>query len=141
MPNSNVVQGLTSGVLAASAGVNVETLRFYERKGLLPRPPRRASGYRAYPVEDVRRIRFIKRAQELGFSLVEIRELLALRVSPAATSAAVKGRVEEKIADVRRRIAGLEAMEKALRELSGSCSGRGPTADCPILHHLEADLS
>lgn len=140
MSRSIAVQGLSSGELAASARVNVETLRFYERKGLLPKPPRRASGYRAYPAEDVQRIRFIKRAQELGFSLVEIRELLGLRVCPTATSAAVKDRVEEKIADVRRRIAGLKEMEKALTKLSASCSGRGPTADCPILHHLEGDL-
>ena len=77
----------------------------------------------------------------MGFSLAEIRDLLALRVSPMATSAEVKGRVEEKVADVRRRIAGLKAVEKALKELSASCSGRGPTADCPILHHLEVDLS
>jgi DNA-binding transcriptional MerR regulator len=81
------VPSLTTGELANWAGVNVETLRFYERKGLLPRPPRRASGYREYPLECVRLIRFIKRAQELGFSLREIRELLDLRVQPGVTCA------------------------------------------------------
>ncbi|MDR3619532.1 MAG: MerR family DNA-binding protein [Paludisphaera borealis] len=140
MQKPSVAPGLTSGALAESAGVNVETLRFYERKGLLPTPPRRASGYREYPTEDVQRIRFIKRAQELGFSLVEIKELLALRVRPGATPADVKTRAEEKLADIRRKIASLKAMEKALKKLNETCSGHGPMAECPILHHLEGDL-
>lgn len=140
MRKSNAAPGLTSGALAESAGVNVETLRFYERKGLLPKPPRRASGYREYPSENVQRIRFIKRAQELGFSLVEIKDLLALRVRPGATPAEVKDRAEEKLADIRRKIASLKVMEEALKKLNETCAGRGPMTECPILHHLERDL-
>lgn len=78
---------LRTGELARQAGVNVETLRFYERKGLLPAPPRRASGYREYPAEAVGLVRFIRRAKELGFSLREIKELLNIRAGPRATCA------------------------------------------------------
>ena len=140
MQRTTTAPGLTTGALAELAGVNVETLRFYERKGLLPKPPRRASGYREYPREDVQRLRFIRRAQELGFSLVEIKELLALRVRPGTTPAEVKGHAEEKLAEIRRKIASLRAMEKALEKLTDACSGHGPMAECPILHHLEGDL-
>jgi len=77
---------LTIGHLAKSAGVNLETVRYYERRGLLPKPPRSASGYRLFPSDAARRLRFIRRAQELGFSLKEIRELLSLRVSRTTTS-------------------------------------------------------
>lgn len=130
---------LKTGDLAKQAGVNVETLRFYERKGLLPRPPRRLSGYREYPVESVRRIRFIKRAQELGFSLKEIQELLALKVRPGVTCAEVREKAEHKVADVRQKIADLKAIEKALHKLTATCSGSGPATDCPILDHLEGE--
>ncbi|RUL87942.1 MerR family transcriptional regulator [Tautonia sociabilis] len=131
---------LRTGELARRAGVNVETLHFYERKGLLPEPPRRASGYREYPAESVRLIRFIKRAQELGFSLNEIHELLALRVRPGVTCAQVRERAERKSAEVRRKIADLKAIERALRKLTASCSGRGPVAICPVLEYLEGDM-
>ncbi len=131
---------LKSGELAKQAGVNVETLRFYEREGLLPKPPRRASGYREYPVESVRLIRFIRRAQELGFSLREIRELLALRVQPGVTCAKVRERAERKISEVRGKIADLKSIERALRKLTASCSGRGPATDCPILEHLDGEV-
>ncbi|RUL83551.1 MerR family transcriptional regulator [Tautonia sociabilis] len=132
---------LKSGELAKQAGVNVETLRFYERKGLLPEPPRRESGYREYPEESVRLIRFIKRAQELGFSLGEIQELLALRVRPGTTCAEVRGRTGRKLADVRQKIADLKAIERALTKLAASCSGRGPVNHCPILENLDGELS
>ena len=130
----------TTGELARRAGVNVETLRFYERKGLLPVPPRRPSGYREYPAESVPRIRFIKRAQELGFTLGEIRELLTLRVQPGATPAEVRERAERKLADIRQKLSDLKAIERALGKLTAACSGDGPLADCPILHHLEREL-
>lgn len=133
------MQNLKTGDLAKQAGVNVETLRFYERKGLLPRPPRRLSGYREYPVESVRRIRFIKRAQELGFSLKEIQELLALKVRPGVTCVEVREKAEQKVADVRQKIADLKAIEKALHKLTATCSGSGPATDCPILDHLEGE--
>ena len=126
--------------LARQAGVNIETLRFYEKKGLLPPPPRRSTGYRAYPEESVRLLRFIKRAQELGFTLAEIRELLTLRVHPGTTSADVRARADSKLADVREKIRDLKAIERALGKLTACCSGEGPLSDCPILHHLETEL-
>ncbi len=131
---------LKTGELAREAGVNVETIRFYERKGLLPEPPRRSSGYREYPREAVRRIRFIQRAKELGFTLREIKGLLELRVDPDTTCAVVRERAAEKIADVKRKIADLRTIEKALRKLTDSCSGSGPKEGCPILDHLEKNL-
>jgi len=134
------VRKLKSGELAKQAGVNVETLRFYERKGLLPEPPRMGSGYREYPVESARLIRFIKRAQELGFSLREIRELLALRVQPGISCAEVREKAEQKVSEVRLKIADLKIIERALQKLTASCSGRGPAADCPILDHLDGEI-
>jgi Hg(II)-responsive transcriptional regulator len=131
------MRNLMTGELAKRAGVNVETLRFYERKGLLPAPTRRASGYREYPPGDVRRIRFIKRAQELGFSLGEIRDLLALRSRRGATAAEVQSRAEAKLADIRRKIADLRAIEVALEKLTDACPGEGPLDECPILQHLD----
>jgi len=128
---------LKSGELAKRADVSVETLRFYERKGLLPEPPRRRSGYRQYPEESVGRIRFIKRAQEVGFSLEEIKELLALRVRPGTTCAQVRERAEHKVQEVRQKIADLKAIERALNKLTASCSGRGPISACPILENLD----
>jgi Hg(II)-responsive transcriptional regulator len=131
------MDNLKSGELAKRAGVNIETLRFYERKGLLPKPPQRASGYREYPAESVRLIRFIKRAQELGFSLREVRDLLALRVEPGTTCADVRQRADEKLSEVQSKIADLKAIERALRTLTATCSGQGPLSDCPILECLD----
>ena len=128
---------LKTGDVAKQSGVNVETLRFYERKGLLTEPPRRMSGYRKYPPEAVQQIRFIKRAQELGFSLREIKELLTLRVEPGTTCAQVRQRAQEKVEHVQQKIADLQAIEQALRNLLGACSGRGPASECPILDHLD----
>src|SRR5919199_5139981 len=91
---------LTIGQIARRAGVGVETVRFYERQGLLEEPARKESGYRQYPEDVVARLRFIKRAKELGFSLKEIKELLALRVDPATTCAEVKARAQAKVADI-----------------------------------------
>jgi MerR family mercuric resistance operon transcriptional regulator len=131
---------LTTGELAKQAGVNVETLRFYERKGLLPKPPQRASGYREYPTESVGLIRFIKRAQELGFSLAEVRELLALRVRPGVSCAEVRETAERKAIEVREKIADLRAIERALKKLTASCTGRGPLSECPILENLDGEF-
>jgi len=91
---------LTIGRLAQEVGINLETVRFYERQGLLPKTPRSASGYRLFSSDAARRLKFIKRAQELGFSLREIRELLALRMSPRTNSAEIRRRTESKIADI-----------------------------------------
>ncbi len=127
---------LMSGELAKRAGVNVETLRFYERKGLLPAPPRRESGYRQYPADSVSRLRFIRRAQDLGFTLGEIGELLSLKGGSAAT-ADVRDRAERKLADIRRKIADLKAIETALVKHTTACPGEGPLDECPLLQHLE----
>ena len=128
---------MKTGELARQASVNVETLRFYERKGLLPKPPRRNSGYREYPPESVQRLRFIKRAQELGFSLAEIKELLTLRVMRGTTCGQVRERAQEKVVDVQQKISDLRTIEAALAKLVKSCSGRGPASRCPILDHLD----
>ena len=134
------MNSLKTGELAKQAGVNVETLRFYEREGLLPEPPRRASGYREYPPDTVQRIRFIQRAKELGFTLREIKGLLELRVDPETTCAEVKEHAAEKIADVKQKISDLKRIERALNKLMNTCRGSGPIDDCPILKHLEKEL-
>lgn len=130
---------LAIGRLAKQAGVNLETVRYYERRGLLPRPPRSASGYRLFPAEAARRLRFIRRAQELGFSLKEIRELLSLRVSRTTTSAVIRTRAEAKVADIEAKIRSLESMKLTLRKLTKVCDGCGPAAECPILESLDRE--
>ncbi len=127
------VKSLTIGRLAREVGVNLETVRYYERRGLLPKPPRSTSGYRLFPVEAARRLRFIRRAQELGFSLGEIRELLLLRVAPTAKSADVRRRAQAKITDIEAKIRSLQSIKEALRELTKTCSGCGSVRECPIL--------
>lgn len=129
---------MTIGQLAKEAQVHVETVRYYERRGLIPEPPRRASGYRQYSQDVVARIRFIQHAKELGFSLKEILELLSLRVDPDTTCADVKRRAEVKIADIEAKMRALQTMKKALTTLAALCSGRGPTSACPILEALDA---
>jgi len=133
------MKSLTIGRLAKQAGVNLETVRFYERRGLLPRPPRSASGYRLFPVEAARRLRFIRRAQDLGFSLKEIRELLSLRVSRTTRSADIRARAEAKVADIEAKIRSLESMKKTLRKLTRICDGCAPMAECPILESLDRE--
>ena len=125
------------GELAASAGVHVQTIRYYERRGLLPEPERRPSGYREYGQETLDRLHFIKHAQELGFTLTEIGELLALRLDPNTPAAAVKARAEAKIADIDRKLHDLERIKHALVHLAGHCrGGRSPLGDCPLLDAL-----
>jgi len=133
------MKSLTIGHLASASGVNLETVRYYERRGLLPKPPRTASGYRLFPIEAAQRLRFIQRAKELGFSLKEIGELLSLRVSPTTTSAGIRAKANSKIADIRSKIRTLESMERALRKLTKSCPGCGPLAECPILESLDRE--
>jgi MerR family mercuric resistance operon transcriptional regulator len=126
----------TIGQLARLAETGIETIRFYEREGLIAAPPRRASGYRQYPIDALARLRFIRRAKALGFSLKDIRDLLELRVARGSTCADVRRRAETKIEDVRARINALKEMEKALKKLTASCRGRGPTGHCPFLDAL-----
>jgi MerR family mercuric resistance operon transcriptional regulator len=135
------MQTLTIGRLAIQSGVAVETIRFYERQGLIARPERRPSGYRQYPPAAVGRLRFIRHAKALGFTLKEIQELLELRVDPRSTCADVRSRARAKIADMEARIASLERMKAALERLARKCRGRGPTSGCPILEELDRELN
>ncbi len=131
---------LTRGDLAQRGGVNIETIRYYERRGLLPKPPRSASGYRLYSADDARRVRFIKRAQELGFSLNEIGELLALRLSAEATREDVRKIAEAKILEIKEKIKTLRAMERSLERLASACCGSdGAVSECPILESCESN--
>src|SRR5437773_11834268 len=109
------------GRVARKGGVGVETVRFYEREGLLEEPPRRASGYREYSEQVVKRIRFIKRAQQLGFSLKEITELLMLRVDGQTPCEEVKQHTEAKIAEVERKLVSLHRMRQALLQVHSLC--------------------
>lgn len=129
---------LTSGQLAKASGVGVETLRFYEREGLLAEPERTASGYRQYPERTVDRVRFIRRAQALGFELRIIRELLTLRDDPDAGSREVREKAIQKLSDIDRKIAELQAMKSELGELVARCDGTMPLADCPIISAIDA---
>ncbi|MCI0432245.1 MAG: MerR family transcriptional regulator [Gemmatimonadetes bacterium] len=128
---------MTIGQVAAEAGVNIQTVRYYERRALIPRPPRARSGYRQYPPDTVSRLQFIKRAQDLGFSLEEIRELLALRVKHASACTAVETRARHKIVLVEEKIRALNRMKVSLQRLVQACQDRAPTRDCPILEALE----
>src|SRR5437867_13204373 len=114
---------LTIGKLAERGGVNLETVRYYEREGLIPPPPRNASGYRAYSHTAVRRLRFIKRAQQLGFCLSEIKDLLALRRDPDQLCTDVIRQVDAKSHEVDAKIAHLKAIRRALIRLKDSCDG------------------
>ena len=129
---------LTIGQLAKRGGVNLETIRYYERRGILPRPPRTGSGYRVFSDEAVRAIRFVKRAQTLGFSLREIEELLTLRARPGRSCASVQAKAKTKIADIDAKLRTLTAMKRALTRLVAACAGGAAVADCPILESLDA---
>ena len=128
---------LSIGQVARLAGVGVETVRFYEREGLLEEPPRRASGYRQYSEHVVTRLHFIKRAQKLGFSLKEITELLMLRVDGQTSCEEVKQHTEAKIAEVERKVISLQRMRQALLQVHSLCVGQGPTGRCPMLEALD----
>lgn len=129
--------GRTIGRLAREAGIHVETVRYYEQRGLL-KQPRRNGGWRRYDDEALRILRFVRRAQELGFSLDEVHELLSLRASKSArTCARVRAAAETKLADVEEKIRDLEAIRRTLTELAQSCPTDGPAEACPILDSLD----
>lgn len=123
--------------LAQESGVNLQTVRYYERQGLLAPTARTEAGYRIFQPETARRIRFIKRAQELGFSLNEIKELLSLRVAAHTTQADIRKRAQAKLSDVAQKIRHLKAIHASLSLLTKSCGGCGPVDDCPILENLD----
>lgn len=125
------------GELARAAGVGVETLRFYEREGLLSEPPRSAAGYRLYGNGAVRTVRFILRAKQLGFTLSETSELLQLRVTDTTRCGDVRTAARDKIADVESRMRELGRIRNALQSLVDACEANQETRDCPILDALD----
>ena len=130
---------LKIGEVAERGGVNLQTIRYYERKKLLPAPKRRESGYRMFPESTVGRIRFIKRSQELGFSLAQIAELLSIRVNPGKSSSEVRDLAESKIVDIEEKIRTLQAMREVLGRFVNRCDGCGPASDCPILESIDSE--
>ena len=128
---------MTIGKVARFAGVGVETIRFYEREGLIERPARPVSGFRHYPEGAISRIRFVRKAKELGFTLKEIRGLLELRIDPEQSCGDVRAQAETKIADIESKIRTLRRMKKALVKLTAACDGQAQVGECPILVALE----
>lgn len=133
------MKNLTIGQVAKAAGVNVETIRFYERKGLVKQPPREGSGFRKYAPSVVGRVRFIRGAKDLGFSLREVADLLDLRVDPNVSCNEVKAAAQTKIEDIDAKVRGLLRMKDALTELVRACDRRAATDACPILAALEKE--
>ncbi len=130
---------LTIGRLAKRAGVGIDTVRFYERAGLLPQAARTASGYRSYSAADVDRMRFIRRAKGLGFTLDEIAELLMLS-SGKGSRAQVKAIATRRLLDLERKLKELTVVRDTLAHYAGSCSGHGPVAGCPIIEAVLANV-
>jgi|JTFN01.1.fsa_nt_gb MerR family mercuric resistance operon transcriptional regulator len=133
------MSSLKIGELARRSGLSVETLRYYERRGLIPPPERLPSGYRVYPPAIVQRLAFIRRCKALGFTLDETRDLLQLQQHPELESAAVKQRVEQRMTEIRSKVQDLQRILAALEGLSALCDGEGSAAECPILAFLEQD--
>lgn len=129
----------TIGALARQADVAIDTVRYYERQGLLPAPPRRASGYRDYDAAAVERVRFIRRAKDLGFSLEEIGDLLALQDDRLHGVEGIKQRASKRLHELDRRIAQLTEMRDALATLVEECPGSGELEGCPILSDIRGD--
>lgn len=128
---------MLSSQVAAAAGVNVQTLRYYERRGLLPEPERSESGYRTYDVEAVRTVRFVKRAQQLGFTLEEIDSLLELASGGPENCEAARSLATEKVEQLEQKIATLAAMRDSLHQLVTTCSRTRTRRVCPLLEAIE----
>lgn len=133
------MQTLSTGQLAREANVNIQTIRYYERVGLLPETPRRESGYRQFSPDDVTRILFIKHAQQAGFLLKEIKELFALKVNSDSACEEIKERAEAKIVEIDEKIKRLEMMKQTLKTLTAMCSETGAKSECPILEAFESE--
>lgn len=131
--------GFTIGKVAKAAGVGVETVRFYERRGLIERPSSVSTSFREYPAEAVEQIRFIKRAQELGFTLAEISELLQLACTTTSSRSDVKQLAQNKLSAIRKKIVDLQSIEATLSQLVKDCSGRGDLSGCPIIDAITND--
>lgn len=133
------MNGLTIGAVARRAGVNLQTIRFYERKRIIPRSARSASGYRLFGPDDVRRIQFIRQAQSLGFSLREIRDLIGIQADPRADCAEIRAKADAKVAEIDAKIRTLTAMKNTLTRLAGRCPSKGPVEGCPIWDCLNTE--
>ena len=131
------MEALRRGELARAAGVNVETIRYYERRGLIPEPERSRSGYRQYTPDTLARMRFIGQAKQMGFTLEEIRELLDLCVNRGSSCLVVKEKAERKITEIEGKIAYLKDMKQSLETIASQCSGKTAIADCSIVRALE----
>lgn len=131
----NTLNNLTIGTFAKAAGVNVETIRFYQRKGLLPEPDKPYGGIRRYGEADVARVRFVKSAQRLGFGLDEIAQLL--RLEDGAHCAEARDLAEHKLKDVREKLADLARLEAVLAELVGACQARQGNVSCPLIASIQ----
>jgi Hg(II)-responsive transcriptional regulator len=130
---------MTRSEVADRANINPETVRYYERRGLMPDPPRTSAGYRQYDASHVDRLQFIKRAQELGFTLSEIEDLLGLRVASGTHCDEVRAQVETKIEDVEAKIRDLHRIHDALGDLIDACQQQKTTGPCPILKAMDDD--
>ena len=138
--NTRSPKHFTIGKLANQAGVGIDTVRFYERRGLLPKPQRTASGYRLYDEASISRIRFVRRAKQLGFTLDEIEILLQLQ-DKGGRKSEVKSITTRKLAQIDAKIADLSRMREVLTVLASECSGQGSIASCPIIEAIAEDLT
>ena len=130
---------LNIGQVAKQTGVTVETIRFYEKQNLITTPQRTESGYRQYPLDTIKRVRFIQHAKDVGFTLKEVTELLALRRKPNASCTEIKLRTLQQIEEVDQKISDLKKVREALGRMVMKCSGHGALSECPILEELELD--
>jgi MerR family copper efflux transcriptional regulator len=130
------MQTITIGRLADLGGVNIDTVRYYERQKLLPPPVRSASGYRQYDQSDLDRLQFIRRAKALGFSLEEIGDLLSLTSDRNSDMRGVKRKAEQRLSQVERKISELQRVKRGLKKLIAACPGRGELRRCPIVAAL-----
>jgi MerR family copper efflux transcriptional regulator len=132
-----MTKGLTIGKVAKLSGVGVEAIRFYEREGIILQPKRRAGSFREYSGDVVYRLRFIKRAQDLGFSLSEIEELLSLRAKRGSCKI-IKQRAEQKLMQIEEKISDLRRIQSALLKVKATCETQNPSEECPVLEGFYA---
>jgi len=132
---------LRIGEVAKKSYVSVETVRFYEREGLIALPKRNGSGYRQYPESVIKQIQFIQHAKTLGFSLKEIGELIKLKSTRDARCTSIKAKAKAKITDIQEKIDALERMKSALQPLVAKCKSLDPISDCPILNAFDEDIA